>query len=155
MSLKLDALLEKQPYLPAETPVALRNLSGASSDELRHGLQGVIDRMRAFNTELKARRMREYEHRPEYRHLTDDEYAPIFKKEQEERAMKSEAEKAEFNAVYRPEALAYRDEIRRRLGLPNIIQSERDSALDFGMLSGVDPINDSITALEKLVRKLF
>lgn len=153
VSSKLDALLERQVPEPVNIPPSLQNLTNLSSDQIRQAVALLVTRMRQFGANVKERNSTTMLSRNRA-NLSNEEAKRDFDAMTERLLRDHNAQNSEFNAAYRPEALAYRDEMRRRLRIIN--SKTHDSvALDYGMLAGTDPVEEAAASLEDLARQLF
>jgi hypothetical protein len=155
MESMLNTLVARLPDDSVQIPPALANLSELSNLQIKIGVDNLVKKLRAFGTKAKMRQAEQISGRPHFFNKTEEERLAIWNEQNAKYVAISEELASEFNNVYRPEALAYRDDMRRRLGIIDPKTDYRDVALEHGMLAGVNPINDAANALEKLARELL
>jgi hypothetical protein len=137
MKSNLKDILDNPPKNMPPVPASLSNLSSASSLEIRSGVSDLVAKMREFEK------------------VCHDERSAISLEDTENQSLIWQQQNSAFNSEYRPDALAYRDEMRRRVShVVNEQESYKNVALDYGMLTGPNPIRDAVSGLEKLARQL-
>ncbi|MFA5988063.1 MAG: hypothetical protein WC803_00470 [Sphingomonas sp.] len=145
----LDGLLKQ--ITPVD-PGSLKNWRSAANSELKREVALLAANMRAFGNRIRQERI------PVSHFLTisdGDQRQAARQDENNRRAAQSAGHTDDFNAQFRPAALALRDEMRRRLGEGPPPHASQDSvALEYGMLAGVNPVDEAALELERLAQKL-
>ena len=154
MKATLDDIVAKMPANPVDLPASLSNLAASSSGEIRSGVRDIVEKMRNFETEIKN------SHTPFMSRLlphdiSESERRRVWQEDTENHVSLMQKQNAVFNADIRPSALAYRDEMRRRLGETSESNPDyKDLALEHGLLAGINPVSNAANYLEELARKL-
>jgi hypothetical protein len=135
-------------------PTHLQNLSNLSNNQIRAAVASLANRLREFEAMTKnAHRVSLSVSYPSG--SSKDERDAILAHRRSQHHSDMDSFHAQFNNDYRPEALALRAEMRRRLGCAATpANGHSDTALDLGILAGVHPVNDSAINLEALARAL-
>lgn len=133
---------------------ATANLEPLTNDQIRTRVAALAGRLRAFEALGRAARDRAHHgayhpgDTPEARHAR---WEDMLRRSDEQ----SNEQRRQFRTDLLPEALALREEMRRRLQMfPPFPVDHRTTALDYGMLAGVAPAADAADHLEALARKL-
>lgn len=139
---KLDAVSSQLLAHSKAAPPATAPLSDISNGQLRDLAIKVISRLREFASldEQMASRV-----------WNDTRGKDLGGKEL---AAHLSRMNAQFNGEFRPDALAVREEMLRRIDPRNIPTLPVDVALDHGMLAGHHPVTDAANNLESILRRL-
>lgn len=138
------------------TPLSVDNLSQLPSNEMRRRVQELVSGMRTFEAGIEAIQDRISGERFAGGVTTTEEQRQAAWTESNRRDSEARQNaRSEFEARFRPMALALREEMCRRLGFfPPFPPDHHAVALDYGMLAGVHPIGEAAAYLERLARGL-
>lgn len=140
-------LLQRLSHVPEVPGAAVANFRPLSSDELRARVHSIAQRMRAMEAAFRDSRDRDL-----FRGRGDEDW-----NERTSRMMaQSDEQQTRWHMDLKPEAVALWDELRRRVYGAPPYPHDRDAAtaLDYGMLAGVAPLDSAAAALERLARQL-
>jgi hypothetical protein len=157
-----------------DEPVDWNKLSQLSNEQLRNAALSLASQMRVFEGSHReredARQTKEWqrlsttvmrEHaagsKPFDGSSGSREVNDLWNASQLKDAQSRGAYEKAFKTQYLPKAIAIRDELLARQGLPapeDYSSPTFSVALDRGMLAGVDPVGDAATVIERLARSL-
>lgn len=153
----MDNLVQRS-CLNIPSPVAIanfrENLKTASNKELRAQVTEICKQLRLFENTINSQRQKDLsllDRRSDDPDAERNYYDGI-----EAGVRHGEQDTKNFNDQFRPAALALRSEMEGRLGVipPRRNATNSDTALDYGVLSGISPVEDAAKQLEALVRRL-
>lgn len=135
---------------PMEVPAHLQDLTRLSNRQIKALIEATSIKLREFQERING------EKRNVYSALADASQSPEeqlekFQARVENASTQSDQQQGDFLKNYRPQALALRDEMARRL--PNV-PGYYPKALDRGTLLGPQPVEEVATELERLSRLL-
>lgn len=165
-----------------DNPIDWSRLSDLSNAQLRAAALSLASQMRVFDAEGRERedllrageRARNaqaafHEQDTLEAQTTPEGHRDAFAALKEQRRANWQAERASdditraaharaFKTQFLSKAIAMRDELMRRQGIPlmghNVTSPLRAAALDHGILAGVNPIGDAAAVIERLARSL-
>jgi hypothetical protein len=125
-----------------------------SNSELKARTTQCVLRMRVTASNFRMQRTASLtRHRTS--HQSDDERREDWNKERARMLEQTDEQHMIWNSRLRSIAVALKEELQRRiLGEPPYPTDHRMTALDHGMLAGVDPIGEAADGIESLIRQL-
>lgn len=143
---KLDGLLLQVSANPMRM-LSVRNLAGETNGQIARLVFELTRSMREWSLEYEDRRTGTLPIRSE---SSDD-----WEKQTRHMLLQTNQDTAEFNERFRPEALALRSEMQRRLNGAYVPAHPHEAvALDWGVLAGVHPVVEAAALLEDMARQL-
>lgn len=140
-------LLQRHSRAPDLPNVALANFRSLSSDELRTRVNSTAQRMRAMEAAFRDSRNHDL-----FRGRGHEDWH-----EHTNRLMaQSDEQRTRWQMDLKPEAVGLWDELRRRVyGAPPYPDDhDASTALQYGMLAGVSPLDLAASSMERLARQL-
>jgi len=147
---------EVEDDIPEQSPISAADdretgLSHLTDAELKRETLDLVEEIRAFETDYQDSRDETMTELTDFSNPENLEGALQDVKDTYEK--KQAAFSSAFEDKYRPEGVAVRHEISKRLGISEPYNNF-NPALDKGMLVGISPLSDAADVIEDLVKKL-
>ena len=149
-----ERLAAEKPLPPEPVDPLVETLREVPPAVLREGTLQLAEEMRTFEAEGDKQFVTSLLTTPPVTNQTEEQIEEALDKQSQE-LMQSHITtwRTYRDRFYRP-ARAFRDELRRRLGIRNTSKEPRIPALDQAMLTGANPISEAADYLVALARRL-